>query len=84
MQIPMSSLLKGEPFNGHIVAKVIQSNAKDYNEGDIVVGMLPWKKKTLYQQSISIKYLQQMPLIFKRTRNARANCLSWPFRHWTA
>lgn len=35
---------KGEPFNGHIVSKVLKSNAEGYSEGDIVVGMLPWKK----------------------------------------
>jgi len=35
---------QGEPFNGHIVTKVLKSNANEFQEGDIVVGMLPWKK----------------------------------------
>lgn len=41
----MWSLLKiGEPIQSHIVGKIIKSNSEKFNEDDIIVGMLPWKR----------------------------------------
>lgn len=48
---------KGEPFNGHIVSKVVKANADGYSEGDIVVGMLPWKK----YNTVSTELVNQVP-----------------------
>lgn len=31
------------PIVSHIVGKVVQSNDSDFNNGDIIVGMLPWR-----------------------------------------
>lgn len=33
-----------QPLDGHIVGKVIESNTGDFAEGDVVTGVLPWKK----------------------------------------
>lgn len=33
----------GKPIVSHIVAKVIESKHDDYQTGDVVVGMLPWR-----------------------------------------
>ncbi|MGY3480346.1 NADP-dependent oxidoreductase [Staphylococcus cohnii] len=33
-----------EPLAGHIVGKVVQSNADAFEQGDYVLGMLPWQK----------------------------------------
>ncbi|MFY2153893.1 NADP-dependent oxidoreductase [Mammaliicoccus sciuri] len=46
-----------KPFNGHIVAEVIQSNASDLKEGDIVTGILPWQKYI----TINEKYVTKIP-----------------------
>lgn len=35
-----------EPLAGHIVGKVVQSNADTFEQGDYVLGMLPWQKYT--------------------------------------
>ncbi|WP_226386237.1 NADP-dependent oxidoreductase [Staphylococcus sp. Marseille-Q1834] len=34
----------GQPIESHIVGKVINSNSNQFQEDDIVVGMLPWKR----------------------------------------
>ncbi|MFC2137207.1 NADP-dependent oxidoreductase [Bacteroidota bacterium] len=34
----------GQAINGDIVAEVEQSKSKDFNEGDLVVGNLPWQE----------------------------------------
>ena len=36
---------QGEPFNGHTVSKVLKSKDSNFDEGDIVVGMLLGKNK---------------------------------------
>nr|WP_263314692.1 NADP-dependent oxidoreductase [Mammaliicoccus sp. Marseille-Q6498] len=33
-----------KPLAGHIVAKVVKSNADELNEGDVVTGVLPWQR----------------------------------------
>ena len=37
----------GQPLNGGVVAKVLESKSSKYNEGDLVVGMLPWRPITI-------------------------------------
>ncbi|MGM0844727.1 MAG: NADP-dependent oxidoreductase [Bacillota bacterium] len=34
----------GEPINGGVISKVAKSNSKRFNEGDYVIGMLPWQE----------------------------------------
>ena len=46
-----------EPLAGHIVGKVIQSNADGFEQGDYVVGMLPWQNTQMYQH----KALRKLP-----------------------
>ena len=44
----------GEPIQSHIVGKIIKSNSEKFNEDDIIVGMLPWKRiNTVNEENIS-------------------------------
>ena len=52
-----------EPLAGHIVGKVIQSNADGFEQGDYVVGMLPWQKHTnVSAQSVTKITQRDIPL----------------------
>ena len=45
-----------------IVSKVLKSNAEGYSEGDIVVGMLPWKINTVSTETIDKVPSTDVPL----------------------
>ena len=36
-----------KPIEGSVVAKVLESKSKDYKEGDIVTGFLPWQEQII-------------------------------------
>lgn len=48
---------QGEPFNGHTVSKVLKSKDSNFDEGDIVVGMLPWRKIN----TVNSEYVNKVP-----------------------
>lgn len=37
----------GKPINGGVVAKVVESKSANFKSGDIITGMLPWRKKMI-------------------------------------
>jgi NADPH:quinone reductase len=40
----------GEPIEGGVVSKVVQSNSSHLKEGDFVIGMLPWKEYSIVNE----------------------------------
>lgn len=36
-----------EPIHGHVVAQVTDSHSQQLSEGDVVVGILPWRKEMI-------------------------------------
>lgn len=53
----------GEPIQSHVVGKVIKSNSKNFNENDIIVGMLPWKRiNTVNEESVNKVSNTEVPL----------------------
>lgn len=37
----------GKPLSGGVVAKIIESKSANFKSGDIITGMLPWRKKMI-------------------------------------
>ncbi|CAD2081311.1 NADP-dependent oxidoreductase [Jeotgalicoccus coquinae] len=52
-----------EPLNGHVLGRVIQSNADSFKENDVVTGHLPWKKyNTIPAESVQKVASTDVPL----------------------
>lgn len=52
-----------EPLNGHVVGRVVESNADNFKENDVVIGHLSWKKyNTLSADSVRKATSTEVPL----------------------
>lgn len=52
-----------EPLNGHVLGRVVESNADSFQENDIITGGLPWKKyNTVSADSVSRVPSTDVPL----------------------
>ena len=45
----------GKPISGAVIAKVIKSNAANFNENDIVTGNLPWQQQCIATENTILK-----------------------------
>ncbi|MFZ1798321.1 MAG: hypothetical protein WAU24_00520 [Chitinophagaceae bacterium] len=52
----------GKPINGGVVAKVVESKSANFKSGDIITGMLPWRKKMIVAEKISGGLIQLLLL----------------------